>query len=73
MSAFYPTLFGSGSSGLGKNTIVRNDSKKTLTNRRSVRTGKEIRFSFGSSEDKAGKEAQHQKRSAQRSAFWVLG
>ena len=38
-----------------------------------LRTGKEIRFRFGSSEDKAGKEAQHQKRSAQRSAFLVLG
>jgi hypothetical protein len=38
-----------------------------------LRTGKEIRFRFGSSEDKAGKEAQHQKRNAQRSAFLVLG
>jgi len=38
-----------------------------------LRTGKEIRFRFWLSEDKAGKEAQHQKRSAQRSAFLVLG
>jgi len=30
-------------------------------------------FVFGSSEDKAGKEAQHQKRNAQQSAFLVLG
>ncbi len=43
------------------------------TNIVTIRTGKEIRFRFGSSEDKAGKEAQHQKRSAQRSAFLVLG
>jgi hypothetical protein len=34
---------------------------------------KKLGFVFGSSEDKAGKEAQHQKRSAQRSAFLVLG